>query len=113
MRHPWVERAIMQALDGDGIGALPLLRRAMACYPTDTNQASNHPWRVIPEVVACVEQRGDVGALLHPLAEEAKERILIKPVRPRKPSVPCPAATVGTASAGAPGSIPTGVRRGR
>ena len=30
------------------------------------------------------------GALLHPLAEEAKERILIKPVRPRKPSVPLP-----------------------
>ncbi len=34
---PWVERAIMRALDGDGIGALPLLRRATERYPDRTS----------------------------------------------------------------------------
>lgn len=85
--HPWVERALMRAMDGDGIGAIPLLQRAIVRFPEITHRTSDHPWRVIPAVIACIERGGDLAALLHPLAEEAKARISIKPVRPRERSV--------------------------
>ena len=104
--HPWVERAIMRALDGDGIGALPLLRRATERYPDWTKQTSDHRWKIIPEVISCIERGGDVASLLHPLAEEAKARISAKPVRFQKPSVSLP-------SQPPPGSVPASVRRGR
>ncbi len=85
--HPWVERAIMRALDGDGAGALPLLRRAIERFPDQTKRTSNHKWAIIPEVISCIEQGNDVGALLYPLTQEAKARVSIKPVRLSKPSV--------------------------
>jgi len=85
--QPWVERAIMRAMDGDGVGALPLLKRATVRYPSITSRTADHRWRIIPEVISSIEQHGDVGALLYPLAEEAKKRISIKPIRDRKPSV--------------------------
>lgn len=85
--HPWVERAIMRAMDGDGIGALPLLKRATVRYPGTTSRTADHPWKIIPEAISSIEQGGDVGALLYPLSEEAKKRISIKPIRGRKPSV--------------------------
>lgn len=88
--HPWVERAVMRALDGDGIGALPLLRRAVERYPDRTSRTSDHRWQVVPEVISCIERGGNVGALLYPLAEAAKARVAIKPVRLRKPSVSSP-----------------------
>ena len=99
--HPWVERAIMRAMDGDAVGALPLLQRATARYPDRTSRTSDHRWKIIPEVISCIEQGGNIAALLHPLAKEAKERISIKPVRFRKPSVSLPA------------SVSASVRRGR
>ena len=104
--HPWVERAIMRALEGDGIGALPLLRRAMERYPDRTSRTSGHRWQVVPEVISCIERGGNVGALLHPLVEAAKARIAIKPVRFRKSSVFLPSQPLHT-------SIPASVRRGR
>ena len=85
--HPWVERAIMRALDGDGVGALPLLRRAMERFPDQTTRTSNHKWAIVPEVISCIEGGLDVGALLYPLAQEAKARVSIRPVSSRKPSI--------------------------
>ena len=85
--HPWVERAIMRALDGDGAGALSLLHRATERYPDWTSGSSDHRWRVIPEVISCIKRGSSVAALLHPLAEEAKARISIKPIRLRTPSI--------------------------
>jgi len=89
--HPWVERAIMRAMEGDGIGALPLLQQAIVRYPASTSRTSDHRWKIIPEVISCIEHGGDVSALLHPLAEEAKRWVSIKPIRFRKP----PASPLG------------------
>lgn len=112
--QPWVERAIMRALDGDGIGALPLLRRATERYPDRTSRTSDHRWRIIPEVISCVEQSGNVAALLHPLAEEAKARISIKPARLHKPPVSLPGgAPPSRAQTGPAALISASVRRGR
>ncbi len=72
---------MMRALDGDGTGALPLLRRAIQRFPEQTDRTSDNKWRIIPELIACIERGDTVGALLYPLAEEAKARIQIKPVR--------------------------------
>ncbi len=106
--YPWVERAIMRALDGDGIGALPLLRRATERYPDWTSRASDHRWKIIPEVISCIERGGNVASLLLPMAEDAKARISIKPLRLRKPSVSLPGGAPPT-----PGSVPASVRQGR
>ena len=81
------EQAIMQALDGDETGALSRMRRAIERFPDQTKRTLNHKWAIIPEVISCIEQGNDVGALLYPLAQEAKARVLIKPVRLPKPSV--------------------------
>ena len=79
------DSAIIQALEGDGPGALPGLRAIVEHHPEWTSRGSDHRWRVIPDLIACIERGDSVAALLHPLAEEAKQRIPIKPIRLRKP----------------------------
>ncbi len=81
--HIWVDRAVMRALDGNGAAALPVLRRVVEDYPDKALAGSGHRWSIIPEVIACLERGGDVGATLQPHTEAAKARFSIKPIRRR------------------------------
>ena len=78
-----VNRAVVCALNGDALQALPVLQSVIQRRPDWAKRGADHPWHFFPDLVACIESGGDVSGLFHAIAEEAKQRIVVKPIRRR------------------------------